>query len=64
MARLDRERLNMNLPPMPFGVGLHLGPVVYGNIGAPIGSTSLRLGLLSMSGAESRDYARSSDARC
>jgi adenylate cyclase len=35
MARLDRERLNMNLPPMPFGVGLHLGPVVYGNIGAP-----------------------------
>jgi adenylate cyclase len=35
MARLDRERLNMNLPPLPFGVGLHLGPVVYGNIGAP-----------------------------
>jgi class 3 adenylate cyclase len=35
MARLDRERLNMNLPPLPFGVGLHLGPLVYGNIGAP-----------------------------
>jgi adenylate cyclase len=35
MAGLDRERLNMNLPPLPFGVGLHLGPVVYGNIGAP-----------------------------
>jgi adenylate cyclase len=24
----------MNLPPLPFGVGLHLGRVVYGNIGA------------------------------
>src|SRR5260370_32222998 len=35
MARLDRERLNMNLPPLPFGVGLHLGAVMYGNIGAP-----------------------------
>ena len=35
MARLDRERLSANLPPLPFGVGLHLGPVVYGNIGAP-----------------------------
>jgi adenylate cyclase len=34
MGRLDRERLNMNLPPLPFGVGLHLGPVVYGNLGA------------------------------
>jgi adenylate cyclase len=35
MARLDDERVNSNLPPLPFGVGLHLGPVVYGNIGAP-----------------------------
>jgi len=35
MARLDRERIGANLPPLPFGVGLHLGPVVYGNIGAP-----------------------------
>jgi adenylate cyclase len=35
MARLDRERVNAGLPPLPFGVGLHLGPVVYGNIGAP-----------------------------
>ncbi len=35
MARLDRERVSANLPPLPFGVGLHLGPVVYGNIGAP-----------------------------
>jgi adenylate cyclase len=34
MARLDLERVNMNLPPLPFGVGLHLGQVVYGNIGA------------------------------
>jgi class 3 adenylate cyclase len=35
MVRLDRERIGANLPPLPFGVGLHLGPVVYGNIGAP-----------------------------
>src|SRR3984957_1871508 len=35
MARLDAERVKSNLPPMPFGVGLHLGQVVYGNIGAP-----------------------------
>jgi adenylate cyclase len=35
MARLDAERVKSNLPPMPFGIGLHLGPVVYGNIGAP-----------------------------
>jgi adenylate cyclase len=35
MARLDRDRIDANLPPLPFGVGLHLGSVVYGNIGAP-----------------------------
>jgi class 3 adenylate cyclase len=35
MVRLDRERIGADLPPLPFGVGLHLGPVVYGNIGAP-----------------------------
>jgi class 3 adenylate cyclase len=35
MTVLDRERVNMNLPPLPFGVGIHLGKVMYGNIGAP-----------------------------
>jgi len=35
MARLDAERLRSGLPPLPFGVGLHLGTVVYGNIGSP-----------------------------
>jgi class 3 adenylate cyclase len=35
MAVLDRYRMKMNIPPLPFGVGLHLGKVVYGNIGAP-----------------------------
>ncbi|MGH7933913.1 MAG: adenylate/guanylate cyclase domain-containing protein [Candidatus Binataceae bacterium] len=35
MARLDAERLPIGLPPLPFGVGLHLGAVVYGNIGSP-----------------------------
>jgi adenylate cyclase len=35
MARLDAERLRLGLPALPFGVGLHLGAVTYGNIGAP-----------------------------
>jgi adenylate cyclase len=35
MAQLDEERIGAGLPPLPFGVGLHLGAVMYGNIGAP-----------------------------
>jgi adenylate cyclase len=35
MALLDQERVRTGLPPLPFGVGLHLGTVMYGNIGAP-----------------------------
>jgi class 3 adenylate cyclase len=35
MAQLDEERIGVGLPPLPFGVGLHLGSVMYGNIGAP-----------------------------
>lgn len=35
MARLDEERELAGLPALPFGVGLHLGAVMYGNIGAP-----------------------------
>jgi len=35
MAQLDAERIAGGLPPLPFGVALHLGPVMYGNIGAP-----------------------------
>ncbi|HTW86598.1 MAG TPA: adenylate/guanylate cyclase domain-containing protein, partial [Candidatus Binataceae bacterium] len=35
MGRLDAERIHAGLPPLPFGVGLHLGAVMYGNIGAP-----------------------------
>jgi class 3 adenylate cyclase len=34
MARLDSDRLGAGLQPLPFGIGLHLGAVVYGNIGA------------------------------
>jgi class 3 adenylate cyclase len=34
-ARLDQERTRAGLPPLPFGIGLHLGAVMYGNIGAP-----------------------------
>ncbi len=35
MAGLDAERIAGGLPPLPFGVALHQGPVMYGNIGAP-----------------------------
>jgi adenylate cyclase len=35
MAQLDEERISAGLPPLAFGVGLHLGAVMYGNIGAP-----------------------------
>jgi class 3 adenylate cyclase len=35
MARLDEQRVRTGLPPLPFGVALHLGTVIYGNIGAP-----------------------------
>ena len=34
MARLDIDRVAAGLPPLPFGIGLHLGAVMYGNIGA------------------------------
>ncbi len=35
MAQLDGERSRAGLCPLPFGIGLHLGAVMYGNIGAP-----------------------------
>jgi adenylate cyclase len=35
MARLDDERSHRGLPGLPFGVALHVGAVMYGNIGAP-----------------------------
>ena len=34
MARLDEERIRQGLPPLPFGVALHLGEMLWGNIGA------------------------------
>jgi adenylate cyclase len=34
MARLDNERERQGLPPLPFGIALHLGDVFWGNIGA------------------------------
>ena len=34
MAHLDRVRLAQGLPPLPFGVALHLGEILWGNIGA------------------------------
>jgi adenylate cyclase len=35
LSQLDEERLRAGLCALPFGVGLHLGAVMYGNIGAP-----------------------------
>jgi adenylate cyclase len=35
MATLDEQRVHAGMPPLPFGVALHLGAVIYGNIGAP-----------------------------
>ncbi len=34
MAHLDEERRQQGLPPVPFGVALHLGEMFWGNIGA------------------------------
>jgi adenylate cyclase len=34
MAHLDRERQRQGLPPLPFGAALHLGEMLWGNIGA------------------------------
>jgi class 3 adenylate cyclase len=34
MAHLDKQRAAQDLPPLPFGVALHLGEILWGNIGA------------------------------
>jgi len=34
MAHLDAQRLRQGLPALPFGVALHLGEILWGNIGA------------------------------
>jgi class 3 adenylate cyclase len=34
MAHLDEERRRQGLPPLPFGAALHLGEILWGNIGA------------------------------
>ena len=34
MAHLDTQRRSQGLPPLPFGVALHLGEILWGNIGA------------------------------
>jgi class 3 adenylate cyclase len=34
MAHLDQERNQQGLPPLPFGAALHLGEILWGNIGA------------------------------
>jgi adenylate cyclase len=34
MTHLDKERVAQGLPPLPFGAALHLGEMLWGNIGA------------------------------
>lgn len=34
MVRLDNQRQQQGLPPLPFGIALHLGDIFWGNIGA------------------------------
>ena len=34
MAHLDEQRLRQGLPALPFGAALHLGEIIWGNIGA------------------------------
>ena len=34
MTHLDEERRRQGLPPLPFGAALHLGEMLWGNIGA------------------------------
>jgi class 3 adenylate cyclase len=34
MAHLDEQRLRQGLPALPFGAALHLGEMLWGNIGA------------------------------
>jgi len=34
MVHLDQERIKQGLPPLPFGAALHLGEILWGNIGA------------------------------
>ena len=34
MAHLDKERSRQGLPPLPFGAALHVGEMLWGNIGA------------------------------
>ncbi len=34
MAHLDTVRQDQGLPPLPFGVALHFGEILWGNIGA------------------------------
>jgi adenylate cyclase len=34
MTHLDRERSGQGLPPLPFGAALHVGEILWGNIGA------------------------------
>ena len=34
MSHLDETRRQQGLPPLPFGVALHLGEILWGNIGA------------------------------
>jgi class 3 adenylate cyclase len=57
MAHLNDERRNQGLPPLSFGAALHLGEMLWGNIGAANRSISRRSVPPSISPAGSRDCA-------
>ena len=45
MAHLDEARARDGLPPLPFGAALHLGEMLWGNIGAAVNLVSRLEGL-------------------
>ena len=63
MAVLDETRERDSLPPLPFGVALHLGEMLWGNIAPPTGWISPPSAPRSIWSAVSRAYAARSTAR-
>jgi adenylate cyclase len=63
MAHLDAARRGQGLPPLPFGAALHLGEILWGNIGAADRLDFTAIGPPSISSAGSKDCASRSTGR-
>ena len=63
MAHLDAQRRRQGLPPLPFGAPVHLGEILWGNIGAADRRISPRSARPSIWSAGSRDCAGRSAAQ-